>query len=212
MTNRMGIFGTSGMAREAGDIAWEFGLEVIYVAKDESEFHGTDFAGEVIFEKDIAKYETLPFVIGIGENNIRKTIAERFKGLLRFTNLIHPSATFGRRQREVLQSCQGVIVAAGSRLTSGIELGNFCIINQNVTIAHDCTIDHYVHVAPGANISGNVHLKERCWVGAGAVINQGSNTEKRVIGENTLVGSGSVVTKDCEPNAVYAGVPAKRIK
>ena len=67
-------------------------------------------------------------------------------------------------------------------------------------------------MAPGANLSGNVHLNEGCWVGAAAVINQGSNTEKRVVGENTIVGSGAVVIHDCEANAVYAGVPAKRIK
>jgi acetyltransferase-like isoleucine patch superfamily enzyme len=57
-----------------------------------------------------------------------------------------------------------------------------------------------------------VHLKDGCWVGAGAVVNQGSNTAKRVVGENTVLGSGAVVIEDCEADAVYAGVPAKRIK
>jgi acetyltransferase-like isoleucine patch superfamily enzyme len=73
-------------------------------------------------------------------------------------------------------------------------------------------VDSFVHVAPGANVSGSVHLKQGCWVGSGAVINQGSNTDKRVVGENTMVGAGAVVINDCEANAVYAGVPAKRIK
>lgn len=31
------------------------------------------------------------------------------------------------------------------------------------------------------------------------------------IGPNVIIGSGSVVTTDCEPNSVYAGVPAKKI-
>lgn len=31
------------------------------------------------------------------------------------------------------------------------------------------------------------------------------------IGENVIIGAGSVVTKDCEANSVYAGVPAKKI-
>ena len=91
-------------------------------------------------------------------------------------------------------------------------MGDFCIFNQNTTIAHDCAVDSFVHVAPGANVSGSVHLKQGCWIGSGAVINQGSNTNKRVIGENTMVGAGAVVINDCEANAVYAGVPAKRIK
>ena len=31
------------------------------------------------------------------------------------------------------------------------------------------------------------------------------------IGENVIIGAGSIVTKDLEPNGVYAGIPAKRI-
>lgn len=34
---KVGIFGTSGMAREAGDIAWALGLEPIYVARVNAE-------------------------------------------------------------------------------------------------------------------------------------------------------------------------------
>jgi len=105
-----------------------------------------------------------------------------------------------------------VIIAAGVRLTSNIQIGNFVLFNQNATIAHECVIEHFVHVAPGANISGNVHLKEGTWVGAGAVINQGNETKKRIIGTHSVIGSGAVVTADCQPNSVYAGVPAKRIK
>lgn len=209
---RIGIFGTSGMAREAGDIAWALGLEPFYVARDEAELYAWSFSAQAILEQDVGRYTNMPFVIGVGENNIRKAIAERFKGTLGFTNLIHPSATFGFGQREVLERCKGAIIAAGARFTSGIAVGDFCIFNQNVTVAHDCVVDGYVHVAPGANLSGNVHLKAGCWVGAGAVVNQGSNFQKRVVGENTMLGSGAVVIKDCEANAVYAGVPAERIK
>lgn len=212
MTNPVGVFGTSGMAREAGDIAWVLGFEPVYIARDESELDARSFPGRVVLEKDIWQYSNMPFVIGIGESNIRRAVAERFAGSLQFINLIHPSATFGFGQRQVLEQSKGTIVAAGARLTSGVAIGDFCILNQNTTIAHDCVLESFVHVAPGANVSGNVHLKNGCWIGAGAVVNQGSNTGKRFVGENTMVGSGAVVTNDCEANAVYAGVPAKRIK
>lgn len=200
------------MAREAGDIAWALGLEPVYIAQDEVELRTWSFSPQVILEQDVEHYAYMPFVIGIGESAIRKAVSERFKNTLTFTNLIHPSATFGFAQREVLEQGKGNIVAAGARFTSGTMVGDFCIFNQNTTIAHDVVVESYVHVAPGANLSGNVQLKAGCWVGAGAVINQGSNTRKRVVGENTVIGSGAVVVKDCEANAVYAGVPAKRIK
>jgi hypothetical protein len=125
LSNRIGIFGTSGMAREAGDIAWASGLEPVYVAHNESELQAWNFPEPVILEKEIERYADMPFVIGIGQNNIRKAIAVRFQGLLQFSNLIHPSATFGRGQRKVLDSCKGSIVAAGARLTSGIVIGDF---------------------------------------------------------------------------------------
>jgi acetyltransferase-like isoleucine patch superfamily enzyme len=106
----------------------------------------------------------------------------------------------------------GSIIAAGVRFTNNITFGNFNIINQNVTIAHDCILENFIHVAPGVNISGNIHLKNGCWLGTGSTVNQGSETKKILIGENCVVGSGAVVLSDCGDNQTYAGVPAVRIK
>lgn len=200
------------MAREAGDIAYEMGYEPIYIAEDEQELIIWNFDAEVIPEKDLPKLRNSVFAIGIGDNQIRKKIARKFQTQLQFTNLIHPSATFGRLQKKVLETAKGLIICAGTRLTNGISLGDFCIVNQNVAIAHDVTIDEFVHLAPGSIISGNVHIKSCAWIGAGAVVNQGNNQEKLHIGNNTVIGSGAVVVRTCEPNATYAGVPAKRIK
>lgn len=212
LVNRIGIFGTSGMAREVGDIAWALGLEPIYIARDVTELQASDFTERVILEEDLPQYVDMPYLIGIGESSIRRAVADRLNDQLTFTNLIHPSVTCGLAQRKVLESRKGLIVAAGVRFTSGISVGDFCVFNQNTTIAHDCIVGSFVHVSPGANISGNVHLHDGCWIGAGAVINQGNSSKKIEVGINTVIGSGSVVIHDCEPNAVYVGVPAKRIK
>jgi maltose O-acetyltransferase len=32
------------------------------------------------------------------------------------------------------------------------------------------------------------------------------------IGEGTVIAAGAIVTKDCEPDALYAGVPARRLR
>lgn len=208
----IGIFGASGMAREAGDIAYALGLEPIYIARDEVERDAWSYPGHIILESEVDRFSELSYVIGIGDNVARRKVAERFYKKVRFTNLIHPSATFGREQRERLDHSVGVIVAAGVRLTSSIEVGNFVILNQNVTVAHDCEVGGYAHIAPGANVSGNVHLGVGCWVGAGAVINQGTIGHKLTVGQGTVIGSAAVIIEDCEPNAVYVGVPAKRIK
>lgn len=52
-----------------------------------------------------------------------------------------------------------------------------------------------------------IHIKKNCWIGAGATILRGVT-----IGENSVVGAGSVVTKDVPDNVIVAGNPAKVIK
>lgn len=210
--NQLGIFGTSGMAREAGDIAWELGYRPLYIARDQVELDAWTFSGEAILESEVDRYRDIGFAIGIGENAVRQKVAQRFAGRLRFANLIHPSASFGRGQRQVIEARQGVIVCAGVRFTNNIQVGDFGIFNQNATIAHDVIVEDFVHVASGTCISGNVHIGARCWVGAGAVINQGTNTSRLCVGADTVIGSGAVVVKACEPNGIYVGIPAKRIK
>lgn len=210
--NRVGIFGASGMAREVGDIVWTLGMEPIYIARDSKEIEHWTLPEDVIPESEVGALADIGFVIGIGEPCIRENIANRHGSSLRFTNIIHPSATFGRGQRDAVERGRGIVVSAGARLTNGIAVGDFSIINQNACIAHDVVMEAFVHVSPGACVSGNVYLGKGCWIGAGAVVNQGENDRKLLVGSRTMIGSGAVVTGDCEADAVYAGVPARRLK
>lgn len=52
-----------------------------------------------------------------------------------------------------------------------------------------------------------VRICRRAWIGAGATILPGVT-----IGENAVVGAGSVVTRDVEPDTIVAGNPARLIK
>lgn len=209
---KIGIFGTSGFAREVGDIAFTLGFEPIYVARDQSQADALTFTGEVIMERDIQQLKEADFAIGIGDNQVRRKVSARYSNQLRFTNLIHPSATFGSGQLAAIADRKGVIVCAGVRFTNNIQIGNFTIFNLNVTVGHDVFCEDFVNIAPGANISGNVHIEAGCWIGTGAVINQGDADNKLRIGTNTTIGSGSVVVKPCDHDAVYVGIPAKRTK
>jgi len=208
----IGIFGTSGFAREVVDIASELGYQTILIAKDQVELDAFGFEGEVMLEQDLDRFGQIDLAIGIGENAVRQKIASRYASRGRFINLIHPSASFGKGQRARIEASQGLIICAGVRFTNNIQVGHFSIFNLNATIGHDVVVEDFVNVAPGANVSGNVHLGARCWIGTGAAINQGTAEGKLQIGPDAVIGSGSVVVKNCEGSAVYVGIPAKRIK
>ena len=52
-----------------------------------------------------------------------------------------------------------------------------------------------------------VILEDNVWIGDSAIICKGVR-----IGKNSIIGAGSVVTKNVEPNSIYAGNPAKFVK
>ncbi|WP_295004777.1 DapH/DapD/GlmU-related protein [Sulfurimonas sp.] len=59
----------------------------------------------------------------------------------------------------------------------------------------------------GHYMAQSVHLEEGCWIGANSIILPGIT-----IGENAVVGAGSIVTKNVPSRVVFAGNPAKLIK
>lgn len=88
--------------------------------------------------------------------------------------------------------------------SGGIEFEDGVMLAPCVRIAsinHDFNNRHSIYTY------GKVLIKKNAWIGMNAVITPGVT-----IGENAVVGAGSVVTKDVPDNCVVAGVPAKVIK
>lgn len=84
-------------------------------------------------------------------------------------------------------------------------------IGERVYLAMGVTIVTSSHeVGPsrkraGAVTTAPVTIGDGAWIGANATILPGVT-----IGAGTIVAAGAVVTADCEPDSVYAGVPAIR--
>jgi UDP-3-O-[3-hydroxymyristoyl] glucosamine N-acyltransferase LpxD len=80
-------------------------------------------------------------------------------------------------------------------------------IDNGVHIAHNVRIGKRTIVIAHAEISGSVEIGEDCWIAPNVSIR-----EKVKIGNNVLVGLGSVVIKDIGSDKVVAGVPARPIR
>lgn len=109
---------------------------------------------------------------------------------------------------------KGLIVGNGCHIMGGVKIDyNFCHlidIGDNVTIApevyllaHDASTKRHL----GYTRLGKITIKENVFLGARSVILPGVT-----IGENSIIGSGSVVANSIPSDVVAAGNPAKVIR
>ena len=85
-----------------------------------------------------------------------------------------------------------------------IFVGNYTMFAPNVTVA---TAGHPIDPAlreRGLQYNAAVHIGHNCWIGTGALIMPGVT-----IGDNTVIGAGSVVTHDIPSGVVAVGNPCR---
>jgi maltose O-acetyltransferase len=89
-----------------------------------------------------------------------------------------------------------------------VKIGVYCHISSNVRIfTESVQADSDLRLKPVPTKSGDVVIADACWIGANVLINPGVT-----IGENSVVGANSVVTRDIPAGEIWGGVPAKLIR
>lgn len=109
---------------------------------------------------------------------------------------------------------KGTFINVFCRFFSHEEEGSEIYIGENCTLAMGVTIDTHTHDIGDGKLRATkptkfkpVYIDDGCWIGANVTILPGVK-----IGSGTVIGGGSVVIRDCEPNCIYAGNPARKIR
>jgi UDP-3-O-[3-hydroxymyristoyl] glucosamine N-acyltransferase len=126
-------------------------------------------------------------------------------------------ATNERGEREFFPHLHGVIIeddvwiGANASITRGVLRDT--IIGQGTKIGAYCNIGHHTTIGKHCLIIVNTVTGGGCNIGDYTQISLGVCIRDRVtIGSNTIIGMGSVVTKDIGDGWVAYGIPAKEIK
>ncbi len=113
---------------------------------------------------------------------------------------------------------EGTFTNLGFRIVSD-DFKKRLFIGKNVSIAPNVTficmssanngneINDIAYVKEVLTKSGNIMVDDEVWIGANVTVFPGVH-----IGRCSIIGAGSVVTKDIDEYSIYAGVPAKKIR
>ena len=200
--NRLIIIGAGGHGRVIADMAMKLGYTDISFLDDNADgfWMGCSVAGKSceILSFDDGRTD---FVIGIGNNAVRKRIAEQYQ--VNWVTLVHPMA-----QTAIdVKLGAGTVVMAGAIINASAKVGAHCIINTGAIVEHDNVLGDYVHISPRAALAGTVRIGEATHIGIGAVV----RNNLHIIG-GCVIGAGAVVVKNIDSSGTYIGVPARKMK
>jgi len=120
-----------------------------------------------------------------------------------------------RKIKVMLSSNGGVIIRKGVYISANVSIvrgacnentivDEGTMIAPNTAIGHGCVIGKTVHIANNVTLSGSVQIEDGCFLGSASVILPAIKLAK-----NSILGAGSILTKNYSQSGVFVGNPAK---
>ena len=206
------LFGAGPQANIVIDIVEKEGKFSIAGIIDSKRDIGSIFNSYKIIgrQEDLAelsdKFNTNAGIISIGDNYLRFKLMNIILELnpnFQFVNAIHPSVIFGKKTK----IGYGNVIMPGVIINTYAEIGNHCMMHTNASLEHNSVMNDFTSISAGVTTGGYLIIEEFSAIALGVTL-----FDRITIGKHSIVGSGSLVTKDIPAYSLAYGSPAKVIR
>lgn len=150
--------------------------------------------------------EVVDVVIAIGSSKVQAMLSQKIVNPnVSFPNVIAPNVFFF--DEESMTMGKGNIITFGCRMSCNVRIGDFNVLNGNVSFGHDVIVGSYNVMFPETRISGQTSIGDRNLFGARTFVAQCLK-----IGNDTRIAAGSIILRNTKDGFLYMGNPAKKIE
>jgi sugar O-acyltransferase (sialic acid O-acetyltransferase NeuD family) len=199
------LVGAGMHGRVVRDLCRDAGIEVAGFLDDftpaGTRVDDVEVLGPLRCLQDAGLLQSRRFIVTIGNNIARQTIADRIEssgGSLAVVThpncVVSPTATIGF----------GTVLVGATMVFSRAQIGKNVLVDPDTTVGAEATIADGAYIAPGVHLGSRVRVGQQAFLGLGAVV-----LPDIVIGRLSIVGAGAVVNRNVADETLVVGNPGE---
>lgn len=154
--------------------------------------------------EDFVPKENDVFICALGDVHFKKLYAEKIASRGgNFISLIHPDVHIGMNTK----MGRGCIVRTACSIDCDITIGDFVTIMGYSVLGHDCQVSDWSHLGAYTFLGGFSSVGQLSTLHPGVRL-----LPHKKVGNEAIVGAGSVVLRNVKDKTSVFGIPAKKIE